>query len=131
MSVGVAASSNWYAPRTSTVVPVNQPLAQAPTSAARAVPAQTTPAPTAQAPVAPAGAPAAYHELVTRYCVTCHNARMNLPVDKPLLLDSANLDNPGKDAATWERVVRKSQRPCLDHRDWPSPGGAEIGRAHV
>src|SRR2546427_1375299 len=127
MSVGVAASSNWYTPRTATIVPVNHQLAQAPTSAARAVPAQTAPAPTAQTPVAPAGAPAEYHELVTRYCVTCHNNRMNLPVDKPLILDGASLDNPAKDAATWERVVRKlGAAGTMPPAASPQPGLAKL-----
>ncbi len=130
MTVGVAASSNWYAPKTATIVPGNhfgQQLAQAPTSATGAAPVRSTQARPAQAPAAPAAAPAEYHELVTKYCVTCHNNRLNVPAASPLYLDSANLDDPGKDAAAWEKVVRKlGAVGTMPPANSPQPGAAKL-----
>ena len=59
------------------------------------------------AAVATTGAPAEYHALVNRYCVTCHNERLRLPSGSPLYLDKANLDHPAADRAVWEKVIRK------------------------
>jgi len=135
MSVSVAASSQWYAPQTATIVPgnhgnnVNHQLAQAPTSAVRSTPVRSTPARSAQTPgSAPgAGAPAEYHQLVTRYCVTCHNNRLNVPTANPLYLDSANLDDPAKDAASWEKVIRKlGAVGTMPPANSPSPGTAKL-----
>jgi Protein of unknown function (DUF1592)/Protein of unknown function (DUF1588)/Protein of unknown function (DUF1585)/Protein of unknown function (DUF1587)/Protein of unknown function (DUF1595) len=42
--------------------------------------------------------------LLNQYCVTCHNLRLKTA---GLLLDSMDLDHVGKDAAAWEKVVRK------------------------
>ena len=134
MSVGVAASSNWYTRQTATIVPgnhVNQQPAQAPTSAARLAPARTAASRPAQAPTAApdaaAGAPAEYRQLVASYCVRCHNNRMNLPANNPLYLDSANLDDPAKDAATWEKVVRKlGAAGTMPPATSPSPGVAKL-----
>jgi mono/diheme cytochrome c family protein len=52
-------------------------------------------------------APAEYRALVDKYCVTCHSEKSPLPASAPLLLDKANLDDPGSDPFVWERVVRK------------------------
>jgi len=53
----------------------------------------------AQAP-APPQKPA----LLTQYCVTCHNQRLKTA---GLMLDGMDLDHVAKDAAEWEKVVRK------------------------
>jgi hypothetical protein len=42
--------------------------------------------------------------LLNQYCITCHNQRLKTA---GLLLDSMDLDQVGKDAAAWEKVVRK------------------------
>src|SRR5436190_21630426 len=42
--------------------------------------------------------------LLNQYCITCHNQRLKTA---GLLLDSMDLDHVGKDAAAWEKVVRK------------------------
>jgi len=129
MTVGVAASSNWSTSKTATIVTGNhfgQQLAQAPTSAT-AAPVRSTPVRAAQAPAAPAAAPAEYHQLVTKYCVTCHNNRLNMPATNPLYLDSANLDDPSKDAATWERVIRKlGAVGTMPPATSPQPGVAKL-----
>jgi mono/diheme cytochrome c family protein len=129
MSVGVAASSNWHKAPATTLVPVHQQAAQAPTSAAaRQTPVRNVPARPAQsAAAAPAGAPADYHQLVTKYCVSCHSEKLKTPVDHPLNLEVANLDDPVKDAATWERVIRKlGQAGTMPPATAPQPGLAKL-----
>jgi hypothetical protein len=51
----------------------------------------------------PAAAPA-QPALLTQYCVTCHNQRLKTA---GLLLDGMDVEHVGKDAAAWEKVVRK------------------------
>jgi hypothetical protein len=59
--------------------------------------------------------------LVTKYCVTCHNERLKTPAASPLLLDKANLDDPGADPATWEKVVRKLNLGSMPPQGSPLP----------
>src|SRR5499427_1403980 len=42
--------------------------------------------------------------LLAQYCITCHNQRLKTA---GLLLDSMDFDHVEKDAASWEKVVRK------------------------
>ena len=42
--------------------------------------------------------------MLDQYCVTCHNTRTKAG---GLTLDTMDLENIGRDAATWEKVVRK------------------------
>jgi cytochrome c5 len=76
---------------------------------------------------AAASTPVEYKQLVNQYCVTCHNQRMNLPAGAPLYLDQANIDNPGADAAVWEKVVRKLGVGAMPPQGVPSPGTAKLG----
>src|SRR5215472_13582346 len=48
--------------------------------------------------------PAQKPALLNQYCITCHNQRLKTA---GLLLDSMDIDHVGKDAAAWEKVVRK------------------------
>jgi hypothetical protein len=66
--------------------------------------------------------------MLTRYCVGCHNTRNALPAGAPLALDTANLDDPGADAATWERVVKKLGVGAMPPQGSPTPGQAELTR---
>src|SRR6516164_1168706 len=50
------------------------------------------------------GATTAKPALLNQYCVTCHNQRLKTA---GLLLDSMDLEHVEKDAAAWEKVVRK------------------------
>jgi mono/diheme cytochrome c family protein len=83
-------------------------------------------APRAQAPATAAAAdsldPESYQGMLNQYCVTCHNQRVQLPAGAPLVLDTASLGDPGADADTWERVVRKLGVGAMPPAGAPSPG---------
>ena len=81
----------------------------APSGAARQAPAAR---PRRQAPIAPQRA------LVNRYCVTCHNANVRRG---DLRLDTIDLNNAGKDAATLEKVVRKLRAGMMPPVGVPRP----------
>ena len=66
--------------------------------------------------------------MVTRYCVGCHSTRNPLPAGAPLALDKANFADPGADALTWERVVRKLGVGAMPPQGSPTPGAAELAR---
>jgi len=75
----------------------------------------------------PAGAAdaAKYRAWLNQYCVTCHNARAPQPANEPLNLESANLDDLLKDAATWERVLRKLSVRAMPPDGMPRPHESE------
>ncbi|HEU4690531.1 MAG TPA: DUF1587 domain-containing protein, partial [Vicinamibacterales bacterium] len=82
-------------------------------------------------PTAKADAPSNAHEfqgMVTKYCAGCHNTRNPLPAGAPLALDKANFADPGADAATWERVVKKLGVGAMPPLGAPTPGAAELNR---
>jgi mono/diheme cytochrome c family protein len=54
------------------------------------------------------------HELVTKYCVSCHNQKLKTA---NLLLDSADAVHVSNSAETWEKVIVK-----LRSRSMPPPG---------
>src|SRR5688572_26714286 len=124
---------------TTTQAPVGTPKAQASTPKAQASTApqatkpvlpRPTPTPAAVSPKPPAqaDAPMAYQAMVNRYCVGCHNQRNPLPAGLPLALDTANLADPGADAATWERVVKKLGVGAMPPQGSPTPGHVELAR---
>jgi mono/diheme cytochrome c family protein len=90
----------------------------APVNARAAAPAfvKATPPALAQQAQAPGGAASATpaRELVGKYCVTCHNARLKTG---NLALDSADAQQVGNSAEIWEKVVVK-----LRGRAMPPPG---------
>jgi mono/diheme cytochrome c family protein len=115
------------------VSPAGQSKPAAPTPQAEAGPRPTANAqpvsPMSQAKAdAAADAPIAHQAMVTKYCVGCHNQRNPLPAGAPLALDTANLADPGADAATWERVVRKLGVGAMPPLGSPTPGPAELTR---
>ena len=77
---------------------------------------------------AAAGTPAAYQAMLDRYCVTCHNEKSRLPAGAPLLLDKANLKDPGANPEVWEKVVRKLGVGAMPPQNSPTPGTAELDR---
>jgi mono/diheme cytochrome c family protein len=70
----------------------------------------------------------AFEGMLTQYCVTCHNERLQMPAGAPLVLDVATLADPGADAETWERVVRKLGVGAMPPAGSPTPGEAELDR---
>ena len=71
--------------------------------------------PAAVAPQASHGAPQnPARELVTKYCVSCHNERMKTA---GIVLDKADTDQVFNSAETWEKVIGK-----LRTRAMPPPG---------
>ena len=83
-------------------------------------------APAYSAPPQAPGSPAEYREMLDRYCVTCHNQRSGIPAGAPLALDLANLDDPGADAAVWEKVVRKLGVGAMPPEGAPTPGAGTL-----
>src|SRR5438046_5463426 len=72
--------------------------------------------------------PAAYQEMLNKYCITCHNEKAKIPAGAPLALDKANLKDPGADAAVWEKVVRKLGVGAMPPRNSPTPAAEELNR---
>ena len=66
--------------------------------------------------------------MVSKYCIGCHNTRNPLPAGAPLALDKANFADPGADAATWERVVKKLGVGAMPPQGSLTPGPAELGK---
>ncbi len=50
------------------------------------------------------GSAASYRPLLNQYCVGCHNETLKTA---NVMLDLADVDNPGKDPALWEKVLTK------------------------
>jgi hypothetical protein len=64
---------------------------------------------------------AKYRTWLNQYCVSCHSGRSPQPANDPLNLESASLDDPLKDAATWERVLRKVAVRAMPPAGVPRP----------
>jgi len=90
--------------------------------ASKVVQASAPPRATIQAPAA-SGAAAATpaRELVTKYCITCHNERVKTA---NLLLDKVDAGEVFNSAETWEKVIVK-----LRARAMPPPGRAQPDNA--
>ena len=88
-----------------------------------AAPQSTAQAPAAAPAVAAPSArlatgPAAHQALVGKYCVSCHNARTRTA---DLALDGVDLSNPPKDAAVWEKVIKKVRSGAMPPQGMPQP----------
>jgi len=81
---------------------------------------------TATAPNSVTATPADYQDMVNRYCITCHNQKLNIPAGAPLALDKANLKDPAADAEVWEKVIRKIGVGAMPPQGSPTPGAAEL-----
>lgn len=66
------------------------------------------------------GAPA-HENVLRRYCVACHNQRLQTA---NLALDSVDLDRVGDDAELWEKVLRKLQTQAMPPSGRPRPDEA-------
>src|SRR5262249_33542398 len=99
-----------------------RPAAVAAAQGARA--ADTSPArasgvpepPRARIPIQQAAPPSG--ELLSKYCVTCHNQRLRTA---GLALDPADLTNIAHDPALWEKVVRKLRTGAMPPTGRPRP----------
>jgi len=70
-----------------------------------------------------AASPSAKPALLNQYCITCHNQRLKTG---GLLLDSMDLEHVGKDAAAWEKVVRKIRTGMMPPSGARRPDGAAL-----
>jgi hypothetical protein len=66
--------------------------------------------------------------MLTKYCITCHNQKARIPAGAPLALDVANIQDPGVDAAVWEKVVRKLGVGAMPPQGSPTPGASELNK---
>ena len=71
----------------------------------------------------PSGPPAASPQraILTRYCITCHNERLQTA---DLLLDKADVDSPAANSVVWEKVVRKLRSRAMPPAGMPRPDEA-------
>ncbi len=70
---------------------------------------------------APATEAAKHRAWLNQYCVGCHSNRAPSPPNDPVNLESASLDDVLKDAATWERVLRKLSVRAMPPQGTPHP----------
>ena len=68
-----------------------------------------------------AAGPTPERTLLDRYCVTCHNERLQTA---NLALDSADVTNVSGDPALWEKVVRKLRAGAMPPQPRPRPDHA-------
>ncbi|HEX2460152.1 MAG TPA: c-type cytochrome domain-containing protein, partial [Vicinamibacterales bacterium] len=66
----------------------------------------------AQSPASAGAVPPAstHRRTLDRYCVTCHNEKLKTA---GLMLDVADVANPGAGAEVWEKVVRKMRTSTM------------------
>jgi hypothetical protein len=69
--------------------------------------------------------PSGSEALLKRYCITCHNAVMRRG---GLLLDQLDVEQPGRDPQTWEKVVRKLRTGMMPPSGAPRPDRATLDR---
>ena len=62
--------------------------------------------------------------VIDRYCVTCHNQTLKTA---GVMLDEANVANPGAGAEVWEKVVRKLRTSTMPPPNMPQPSIEERG----
>jgi mono/diheme cytochrome c family protein len=88
----------------------------------RSVHATAAPAASRQAPAPAVTAPATpARQLVARYCITCHNQRLN---SANLRLDTADAEQVLNSAETWEKVVVKLRTRAMPPAGRPRPDHA-------
>ena len=78
------------------------------------------------AATAQTAAPAEYHAMLTKYCVTCHNEKLKIPAGAPLALDKADLDHVTADPVVWEKVIRKLGVGAMPPQGVPRPDPATL-----
>ena len=69
--------------------------------------------------------PSGSEALLKRYCITCHNGVMRRG---GLLLDQLDVEQPGREPQTWEKVVRKLRTGMMPPSGAPRPDRAALDR---
>ena len=92
--------------------------ASAELAAAHAQSAQASPSTDAVPPAS------SHRRTIDRYCVTCHNEKLKTA---GLMLDVADVGNPGAGAEVWEKVVRKLRTSTMPPPNMPQPSVEERG----
>jgi len=75
--------------------------------------AAQAPPPAAEVPPRPS-----HRQVLDRYCVTCHNQKLKTA---GMLLDEADVANPGSGPEVWEKVVRKLRTGTMPPPSMPQP----------
>src|SRR5690349_20410587 len=70
--------------------------------------------------------PAPERALISQYCVTCHNTKLNTA---GLALDTLTADPVNQHPATWEKVVRKLRARYMPPLGLPRPDDATYNAA--
>ena len=78
----------------------------------------------AQIATSTTAAPQTPQAVFQRYCLTCHNRAMKRRGAVPVALDPLDLSNLGRDAETWEKVVRKVRTGLMPPPGRPRPDAA-------
>src|SRR5882762_6798565 len=89
-----------------------QTRASAQQTAPQAKVAQSSPSTGAVPPVS------SHRQVIDRYCVTCHNQKLKTA---GLMLDEADIANPGAGGEVWEKVVRKLHTSTMPPPNMPQP----------
>ncbi len=66
--------------------------------------------------------------MLDHYCVTCHNQKAKTA---NLTFDTMDLTHVGKDAAVWERAVRKLRGGMMPPPGMPRPDPATCTRSSI
>ena len=72
-------------------------------------------------PAAPPAATAPGADTLNKYCATCHNEKVRAG---GFALEKLNAEDPGADAAAWEKVVRKLRTGAMPPAGRPRPDAA-------
>ena len=75
----------------------------------------------AQPAVSPPASLSPVHRVITKYCVTCHNERLQTA---NLALDTLDLANVAADAEVWEKVIYKLRGGVMPPVGRPRPDSA-------
>jgi mono/diheme cytochrome c family protein len=75
-------------------------------------------APPSSTRTAAAAPPSSHRQLLDRYCVTCHNQRLETA---GLRLDLPDVANPAASAEVWEKVARKLRTGTMPPSNMPQP----------
>src|SRR5207244_4459470 len=62
-------------------------------------------------------------DVVTKYCLTCHNDKAKTG---GLSLEKLDVDHPAADAETWEKVIRKLRAGLMPPSGMPRPDRAAL-----